>query len=905
MKGRKASSNRKESMEEVEDSRFSSMMNAPLFKKTSRQEKKVLLDDRFKAVLTDDRFRTAPGAVVDKYGRKKKMKNSDRNYAAKELEEFYKIEENDDHNEQEQQQEGGKGMKKKGKGSKSDKEGSEERLDYLTKLARGEVDVSSSSSEEDDDDDDDSSSEDEDDNVSSSSSSSDEEVVEEEEEEGGKKKGALDVPEPAGEVEYGEESTHRLAVLNCDWEHLKASDIMMVLQSFCPVGRTVKEVIVYPSDFGLERMAEEEKFGPKGIWKQPANVNDETEEKDEESDDDEEEDGDEEERWEDEDDEDIEGDEEEEEDNEEEGDEDDLYDRVEYLGSDDEDDEDEELENEEDGDDHQGDKKRRQKEGDVRRQQGAVGLVFADDLKQKQRNSKKKKNQSDIDEVALREYELSKLKYYFAIVTFDSIETANIVYEECDGLELENSAMTFDLRFVPNEEDFSNRQVRDRCNNLPSQYSPPDFIVNALQHTKVQCSWDEGEKEREKKLTNISQWRQLQDSDFMQYIASDNSSDDEDDDNNEDEDMSDENDGEDEDNSQEERSKTTKKKTKGKKASNLRKLLLGDNAELSDEEEGESDDNEGNFHDMDGFGSAEEGDDFFLDEGQDSDAMNSESEEELPSKKSKKVNQKKSKKTAMVQNNDDESAGGDEDEMVLTYIPDADKDIQAKKKLEGLSPFELDQLKQKEKKKTKKEMRKAAIEAMKAEQEELRLKRLEEAKNLQKKEKLLRLLKNENGEEDDDEEGRLIVKDKNKKNKKVVVKSKAKKRLLQEQLAETQQNQKEEEEEDHDNDKQPLPKKFKPLDNFKVNTQDTRFAALFEGDARYGIDMTSSDFKATPGVQTILEEQRKRRRQREENGPKDGKEKSAVKSKADVAVKEGSNKEVNQLVDRLKNKFRG
>eukprot|EP01039_Chlorochromonas_danica_P004756 gene4756-5213_t len=809
-------------MEQVEDSRFSSMMNAPLFKKTSHQEKKVLLDDRFKAVLTDDRFRTAPGAVVDKYGRKKKnKKNADRDYAAKELEEFYKIEDNNDNDQPQEEQEGGKGLKKKGKGSKGDKEGSEERLDYLTKLARGEVDVSSSSE---DDNDDDSSSEDENDTFSTSSSSSGDEeeaAVEEEEEEGGKKS-ALDVPD-AGEVEYGEESTHRLAVLNCDWEHLKATDIMMVLQSFCPVGRTVKEVTVYPSDFGLERMAVEEKFGPQGIWKQPVDVNDETEEKDEGSNDEEEDDGDEEEGWEDEDDE---GEEEE----------DDLYDRVEYLGSDDdEEEEDEEQEDEKDEEDdggNQGGKKRRQKEGDLRRQQGAVGLVFADDLKQKQqlmKNKKNKKNQSDIDEVALREYELSKLKYYFAIVIFDSIETANIVYEECDGLELENSAMTFDLRFVPNEEDFSNRQGRDRCNSLPSQYSPPDFIVNALQHTKVQCR---------------------------------------------------------------------------------------DNAELSDEEDDDSDDGEGNsFHDMDGFGSAEEGDDFFLDEEQDDDAMNSEyeeEEEELPSKKSKKVNQKKSKKTTKAHNDDDDViesvAGDDEDEMVLTYIPDADKEIQAKKKLEGLSPFELDQLKQKEKKKTKKEMRKAAVEAMKAEQEELRLKRLEEAKNLQKKEKLLRLLKNEAGEEEeDDEEGRLIVKDnKNKKNKKIVVKSKAKKRLLQEQLAESQQNQKDEQEDnDNDNGKQPLPKKFKPLDNFKVNTQDTRFAALFEGDARYGIDLTSSDFKATPGVQTILEEQRKRRRQREENGPKDGKDKSTNKNKTDVAVKEGSNKEVNQLVDRLKNKFRG
>jgi hypothetical protein len=43
------------------------------------------------------------------------------------------------------------------------------------------------------------------------------------------------------------------------------------------------------------------------------------------------------------------------------------------------------------------------------------------------------------------------------------------------------------------------------------------------QHTNVQCTWDEGEKDRDRKLTNISQWRQLNESELMQYIASSDS----------------------------------------------------------------------------------------------------------------------------------------------------------------------------------------------------------------------------------------------------------------------------------------------------------------------------------------------------------------------------------------------
>lgn len=67
--------------------------------------------------------------------------------------------------------------------------------------------------------------------------------------------------------------------------------------------------------------------------------------------------------------------------------------------------------------------------------------------------------------------------------------------------------------------------MRDECTEVGLDYQPPDFVVNALQHTTVQCSWDEGEKDRERKLTNISQWRQLQESELLQYVASSDSDD--------------------------------------------------------------------------------------------------------------------------------------------------------------------------------------------------------------------------------------------------------------------------------------------------------------------------------------------------------------------------------------------
>eukprot|EP01042_Synura_sphagnicola_P031216 gene31216-40185_t len=127
------------------------------------------------------------------------------------------------------------------------------------------------------------------------------------------------------------------------------------------------------------------------------------------------------------------------------------------------------------------------------------------------RNSGSKKSKSDYNAVALRQYELSKLRYYFAIAECDSVDTANALYEALDGVEFENSAMALEIRFVPDVLDLSDREVRDKCSHAPDarRYKPPEFVVNAKQHTNVTCTWDEGEKDREKTLTNFSAWRNL------------------------------------------------------------------------------------------------------------------------------------------------------------------------------------------------------------------------------------------------------------------------------------------------------------------------------------------------------------------------------------------------------------
>ncbi|CAM9123101.1 unnamed protein product, partial [Scytosiphon promiscuus] len=72
----------------VSDTRFSSMHSAPAFQRVKPDERKVQLDDRFKAVLTDPRFQVS-SAKVDKYGRQVSKASTK---AKSQLRAFYKVE---------------------------------------------------------------------------------------------------------------------------------------------------------------------------------------------------------------------------------------------------------------------------------------------------------------------------------------------------------------------------------------------------------------------------------------------------------------------------------------------------------------------------------------------------------------------------------------------------------------------------------------------------------------------------------------------------------------------------------------------------------------------------------------------------------------------------------------------
>ncbi len=72
-----------------------------------------------------------------------------------------------------------------------------------------------------------------------------------------------------------------------------------------------------------------------------------------------------------------------------------------------------------------------------------------------------------------------------------------------------------DLRFVPEEQGFADRQPRDSAANAPPEYEPPPFFTTAaLQHSNVKLTWDATPDERRRALSKKVKAEELRDDDF-------------------------------------------------------------------------------------------------------------------------------------------------------------------------------------------------------------------------------------------------------------------------------------------------------------------------------------------------------------------------------------------------------
>ncbi|KAI0404381.1 hypothetical protein F4802DRAFT_226427 [Xylaria palmicola] len=210
------------------DSRFASFETNPRYRLPSKGHVKTKIDKRFQRVFEDEDFTAT--SKLDRYGRKLKSDNK-----KKALRDIYEPEK---------------------EGAEVDDDGviqrELEKADANYDPARG-GGFSSSESE------------------SEAESDEDDQDDDEDQDEGG-----ADVAQSASverlrdeqaDIESGE-ITKRIAVVNLDWDNIKASDLMVLFSSFVPQGGRIEKVSIYPSEFGKERMNREEVEGPpKEIFK--------------------------------------------------------------------------------------------------------------------------------------------------------------------------------------------------------------------------------------------------------------------------------------------------------------------------------------------------------------------------------------------------------------------------------------------------------------------------------------------------------------------------------------------------------------------------------------------------------------------------------------------------------------
>jgi hypothetical protein len=366
----------------ISDPRFSNIQSDPRYRLPSKKHR-VKLDSRFSQALKDDDFTRR--AKVDRYGRPLRA-DAER----EKLKRKYDF------------------------GDESDAADDDDEVQRELKAADSSRDVLREGKYSD----------------SSSSSSSDEDSdsdLSEAEE-------AELAPQTLSNVPTGEVSS-RLAVVNFDWDNIRAQDLMAVFSSFLSDTGKLTHVAIYPSEFGKERLAREEMEGP------PAEIFAKSKSNGEED--------------------------------------------AEMSSSDSEPEDDEAIKS----------------------------------------SILKPSESTDFDPQALRTYQLQRLRYFYAILTFSSPSTAKHIYDAVDGTEYLSTANFFDLRFVPDDTDFSADEAREECSFVPADYKPNDFVTDALQHSKVRLTWDAEDTTRKEAQARAFRGgrRDIDENDLKAYLGSDSS----------------------------------------------------------------------------------------------------------------------------------------------------------------------------------------------------------------------------------------------------------------------------------------------------------------------------------------------------------------------------------------------
>ena len=175
------------------------------------------------------------------------------------------------------------------------------------------------------------------------------------------------------------------------------------------------------------------------------------------------------------------------------------------------------------------DKTKNKDEGEKEEDDGAEGQEDEEN-EEEDDNAEVDSSNEGFDPVELRKYELKKLKYYYAVVYCDSVETANSLYNECDGLEIERTQSFMDMRFIPDDLTKFPYPPKEVCDHMPAnkEYTQEFKPNSALQDTKVKLTWDQGDPKRQDLIARAFHKEGFNEEDINELLVSSDSEEDSD-----------------------------------------------------------------------------------------------------------------------------------------------------------------------------------------------------------------------------------------------------------------------------------------------------------------------------------------------------------------------------------------
>ncbi|VVC41219.1 NUC153 [Cinara cedri] len=239
------------------DKRFSKIAVDPKFKRIPKGERKVKIDKRFQSIFNDKQFKVK--YTIDKRGRPLHTSTTE------DFKKFYHLsdEEKDDVTNSEQNSSDDI-IEETDKQLFTDDEDNDEKNIISKEInchLKDTIDYARGNG------------------VLLSDSSSDDDTSTDEEKEENVEHGWGELDKDADNIE---EATFRLALCNMDWDRIQATDLMILFNSFLPTDGFIKTITIYPSEFGMKRMQEEEVTGPPELISSNPKIVDSSDESDQE-----------------------------------------------------------------------------------------------------------------------------------------------------------------------------------------------------------------------------------------------------------------------------------------------------------------------------------------------------------------------------------------------------------------------------------------------------------------------------------------------------------------------------------------------------------------------------------------------------------------------------------------------